>query len=219
VHEHYFRRLVSENLFIEGGIVIDFGGGVGEIFSAQALGGGCVIFLEHFHIGDVEEVVGTFHGAEGVVISALGDEGGDGVVLFFGVAGVKHGVTEIFGFTSCRGHQSGECGLTFCDFLFDFFDGTVLEIHMRIGVIPEVESVCDPVLQDARAGGAIEFFADELFDYEAGYGDVVFCECRQETIVDGVGGIVGEIEEWAGVGKVVDGDGYGAGWGGWSGWD
>ena len=104
MHEHYFRRFVGENLFVEGGVVIDFGGGVGDIFGAQALGGGYVIIFQHGHVGDVEEVVGTFHGAEGVVISALGDEGGDGVVLFFGVAGVKHGVAEVFGFSSRGGH-------------------------------------------------------------------------------------------------------------------
>jgi hypothetical protein len=43
---------------------------------------------------------------------------------------------------------------------------------MRVGVIAEVESVGDPVLQDARAGGAIEFLVNVIFDYEAGYGDV-----------------------------------------------
>ncbi len=32
----------------------------------------------------------------------------------------------------------------------------------------------------------------------------------EKTVVDGVGGIVGEIEEWAGVGKIVNGDGDGA---------
>ena len=81
---------------------------------------------------------------------------------------------------------------------------------MRVGVIAEVESICDPVLQDARAGGAIEFLVNVIFDYESGYWDVVACERGEEAIVDGVGRIVGEIEERASVGEIVDGDGGGA---------
>lgn len=64
---------------------------------------------------------------------------------------------------------------------------------MGVGVIGQVESVRDPVLKDASAGGSIWFLFYGFLDYETGYWDVVFCECRQEAVVNFVGGIVGEI--------------------------
>jgi hypothetical protein len=40
---------------------------------------------------------------------------------------------------------------------------------------------------------------------------VVLRECCEQAIVYFVGRIIGQIQEWAGVGQVVDGDGDGAG--------
>jgi hypothetical protein len=57
------------------------------------------------------------------VIAALGEEGGDGVVLFFGVAGVIHGEAEKFCLFAGGFHQRSESFFAVDYFCLDLVDG------------------------------------------------------------------------------------------------
>ena len=152
-------------------------------------------------------------GAGGEPVSALHKEGGHGVVLFFGIAGMVGWKAKKLHVAPRRLHERNNRRLAANDLILKLFDGQVVEVRVCVRVVAQIEATSRPLLQNFRARSKPQI-SNALLDDESRHRNMVVGERTQERVV-GCGCPRGiQRQHWANVSrykrKIVDCESDGA---------